>query len=93
MSWFDRPRAWLGRLEAHGDFLSAMMRRTGASFAETGATENDVRQAVDRCLNCTDEGRCKAWLETAAPGARPPDFCRNKGLLGTLKTPQKAVWP
>ena len=94
MSWLDRPKAWFKRFEERGNLLSAMFRRTGASFANADSlvAENTVRQAVGRCLACRDEEACKAWLETAKPGAKPPDFCRNAQLIEALK-PQKAVWP
>jgi hypothetical protein len=95
MKWFERPIAWFKRYEEHGNLMTAMFRRTGASFANADglAAENTVRQAVDRCLACRDEEACKEWLDVAEPGAKPPSFCRNAQLIETLKAPQKAVWP
>lgn len=95
MTWFERTGAWLKRLDERAGLFAAMARRTGASLAGPGgaATETDLRLAIDRCLACTDEEACKAWLERAAPGAGPPAFCRNARLLERLREPTKAVWP
>jgi hypothetical protein len=86
---------WFKRFGEHGNLLSAMINRTGASFGNTDglAAENVVRQAINCCLACRSEDECRAWLEIAEPGARPPEFCRNGALLDSLRTPKKAVWP
>ena len=95
MRWFERPRAWFKRIEGRAGLFSAMARRTGANLAGSSgsATESDLRQAVGRCLACSDEEACKSWLEDAPQGAKAPDFCRNAQLMERLREPTKAVWP
>lgn len=92
MRWFGR---WIKRFEERGGLLSAMLHRTGASLTETDglASENIVRQAINRCLACRNGEECKAWLETATPGAKPPDFCPNAALIAALTAQKRAVWP
>jgi hypothetical protein len=76
----------LTRIEEHGNLLGEMIRRTGASLANLDGYvgEATLRNAIGRCIMCTQERECRAWLAAAEPGSTPPSFCPNAALLSTL---------
>lgn len=74
------------RIEEHGTLMSRMMRRTGANVAqiEGYGGESALRNAITRCIACTNEEACRSWLAEAEPGSTPPAFCRNAELFKNL---------
>ena len=56
---------------------SEVMSRAGAGLLDKGfVSENDVRNAIWRCLLCRHGDDCRDWL--AAGRTDVPDFCPNR---------------
>ncbi len=65
------------RVLKHASLMNHMMRRLSvtaiaASRLERGAS---IYEARSRCIACTAETACQAWLEGS--NQSPPDFCPN----------------
>lgn len=68
-------RGLQARLEQSGE----VMARGRVNMAEGGfAAENDMRNAIWRCVLCRHGDDCRDWL--AAGRTDIPDFCPNRGI-------------
>lgn len=74
----DHKRLVLGMADRQGLDLQEMILR--AEF-----TEDQLEQAVDRCLGCTQPTACKCLLDTADTDFNLPDYCRNGDVFDALK--------
>ncbi len=69
----------LRRVQARLDQSGELMARGRVNMAEGGfAAENDMRNAVWRCVLCRHGDDCRDWL--AAGRTAIPDFCPNRGI-------------
>lgn len=77
----------IDRLDRKAGLMGEMMRRTHAVGAETmdSVGDNQIRNAVWRCLACADADRCESWLAEARDDSAPPAFCRNRHLLKEMR--------
>lgn len=77
----------IDRLDRKASLMGEMMRRTHAVGNEAVdiVGDNQIRNAVWRCLACADGDRCEAWLERAADDSPPPGFCRNRHMLKEMR--------
>ena len=75
------------RIEDHGNLLSRMIQRTRADLAKLDGYggEATLRSTIGRCIMCSREQECRAWLAEAEVGSPPPSFCSNAGVLSSLK--------
>ena len=71
----------------HMDLMSRMFRLTTANSGELQdiRLENDLKQAMLRCVSCRETGACADWLEKAQEGDAPPAFCRNAAYIERLR--------
>lgn len=76
------------KIDHRTDVMTRMAQTLDVDFAEAIArspeTVREYRQAVMRCVACTHEGECTAWMETHPHAAEAPDYCRNKDILESL---------
>ena len=69
----------MGRVQARLDQSGEIMARGRVNMAEGGfAAENDMRNAIWRCVLCRHGDDCRDWL--AARRTDIPDFCPNRGI-------------
>lgn len=69
----------LERVQSRLGQSSEIMSRAGIGMFEGGyAAENDMRNAIWRCLLCRHGDDCRDWL--AAGRADVPDFCPNRAI-------------
>jgi hypothetical protein len=69
----------LERMQSRLEQSNEIMSRAGIRMFEGGyAAENDIRNAIWRCLLCRHGDDCRDWL--AAGGTDIPDFCSNRGV-------------
>lgn len=48
-------------------------------------TEDQIRDTIINCHECTSAETCQAWLATAEEGVQPPEFCPNHEKIIRLK--------
>lgn len=58
-----------------------------AALNEGVLSPEDYSNAIAACRGCDNPEGCKAWLHGRAPGAEPPDYCRNAALFEELRAP------
>ena len=69
----------LGRVLARLEQSGEVMARGRVNRLEGGfAVENDMRNAIWRCVFCRHGDDCQDWL--AAGRTDIPDFCPNRGI-------------
>lgn len=71
------------RLDRKASLMGEMIRRTGVDIASAPefAGDNQIRNAVWRCLSCRHGDACETWLKSASDGSAPPSFCQNAAVL------------
>ncbi len=74
------------RYEQTAELMAEMMQQTGVDLAahSAAALENELRQAVNNCIDCSATVQCRDWLAQGHENAAPPEFCANVGLFETL---------
>lgn len=69
----------LERVQSRLGQSSEIISRAGVRLFEDGYTaENDMRNAIWRCLLCRHGDDCSDWL--AAGRTDIPEFCPNRGI-------------
>ena len=58
--------------------LAELVMRAEFSF-------DDLDQAVDKCLGCTQPGACASFLESDAAAGAIPNYCQNGDVFRALK--------
>lgn len=80
------PKATLKR---HADLLDRMADQAGVDLQEAalaGAVSLDqLSDAVLRCAECPDPDCCARGLAGEGFGGKPPEFCKNREMLGRLR--------
>jgi len=78
------------KLDHHADLVNRMAATVGADLDEAlmrgqlGGQE--LRSAVMRCIGCEGGADCPDWLDAHSEGAaETPDYCRNRGLMASLR--------
>lgn len=79
------------RIEEHGTLMRRMMRLTGVNLAQIDGYggESALRNAIVRCIGCSNGEECRAWAAKAEQGSPPPAFCRNAELFTALAEPDQ----
>jgi hypothetical protein len=75
------------RLSAHfagnAENIGRMMNHTGYDATFAGESPYQFAAVVRRCAFCGHTKECAHWLDAAAPGAAPPQFCPNRAFFST----------
>ncbi len=75
-------------LKRHANLLDRMADQVGVDLQEaaiSGAVSLDqLSDAVLRCSECPDPVCCARGLAGEEFGGKPPEFCRNREMLGRL---------
>ncbi|MCK0150098.1 13E12 repeat family protein [Marivita sp. S6314] len=73
----------------HTKLVLDMADQQGVDLAElfmrAELTEDQLDNAVDRCVGCTNPNACRSLLDSAAHPVDLPDYCRNGDLFRSLK--------
>jgi hypothetical protein len=78
----------LDKIDRRAEVMNRMADTLDVDFAAVMAAQPEVvreyRQAVLRCVACSHEGECTAWMASHDHADQAPDYCRNKDLLEGL---------
>lgn len=77
-------------LAKHAALVDDMGQALGVDLEEKvlrgDLAPDDLVDAVLSCSNCTDPGKCRAWLDSReSVAATTPGYCRNTELLEGLR--------
>jgi NADPH-dependent glutamate synthase beta subunit-like oxidoreductase len=74
----------------HTQLVLSMADRQGLDLQElilrAEFTDDQLEQAVDRCVGCTRPNACKSLLATFEPIPNIPDYCRNGDTFDALRS-------
>ncbi len=77
---------WMDRLNERAELMGRMLDTIGAMQHMPAGVQSDnaLRSAAVRCINCRNTDACKKWLENHPEGAmRPMEGCPNADLFGS----------
>lgn len=71
--------------DEHARLVLRMADRQGLDLQEmivrAEFTEEQLDDAIDGCMGCTQPAACKCALDSAGPSLEVPEYCRNADLL------------
>lgn len=73
----------------HTRLVLKMADRQGIDLAElimrSEFSLEDMEQAVEKCIGCTQPERCACLMETHSEALSLPEYCRNGGTFAKLQ--------
>ncbi|UWQ89849.1 DUF6455 family protein [Aliisedimentitalea scapharcae] len=79
------------KYEQHSELMQSMANSIGVDMGKAVLRDElrffPYRDLVFRCTRCTQVEACKGWVAAQdGTATQTPDYCRNKGILDTLRS-------